>query len=226
MHTWSNTIVDDTVIMGGAPFGFLQIPQRLKNDYNVCAVINLCEEYDGPSRLYDELGIEELRVPTTDHFEPSVHDIIQAVQFIQRYKDYNDDNERISIDDNDEDYDVQGEEKKDTDSLLTEKKMKERPRRVYIHCRAGHGRSAAIVYAWLMHQQQQQQQQQQKELNHDKNDLHSNSYDDDYNDFINMDMKELNEYLSSKRNVRTSLWKQPNVNKYRSWLEWKNHGVI
>ena len=32
---WSNTIVDDTVVLGGAPFGFCNIPEKLYNYYGV-----------------------------------------------------------------------------------------------------------------------------------------------------------------------------------------------
>jgi hypothetical protein len=47
----------------------------------VRGVVNLCEEYKGPQRKYEELGIEELHLPTTDHFEPSVKDLIVSVCF-------------------------------------------------------------------------------------------------------------------------------------------------
>jgi hypothetical protein len=47
----------------------------------VRGVVNLCEEYKGPQRKYKELGIEELHLPTTDHFEPSVKDLIVSVCF-------------------------------------------------------------------------------------------------------------------------------------------------
>lgn len=42
----------------------------------VRGVINLCEEYKGPLKKYKNIGIEELHLPTTDHFEPSVEDLI------------------------------------------------------------------------------------------------------------------------------------------------------
>ena len=35
----------------------------------------MCEEYRGPIKTYDRLGIEQLYLPTTDHFEPSVEDM-------------------------------------------------------------------------------------------------------------------------------------------------------
>jgi len=63
--------------------------------------------------------------------------------------------------------------------------------RVYVHCKAGHGRSAAIVYAWLLSKSP---------------------------DLTVADMKELNEKICEQRDVRKTLWKQPNINEFRSWL--------
>lgn len=151
---WS-TDIDDSIVLGGAPFGFLGVPERLYDDYGVRGVINMCQEYCGPQKAYEKLGIEELCLPTTDHFEPSFEDMKKAVEFIEDYK--------------------------------TSGKGK-----VYIHCRAGHGRSAAIAYVWLLQQQG--------------------------SDIDEVGMERLNEYLFEKRNVRKTLWKQPNVNKFRSWI--------
>lgn len=40
----------------------------------------MCEEYDGPTRKYSKLGMEELHLKTVDHFEPSLEDL--QVSFI------------------------------------------------------------------------------------------------------------------------------------------------
>ncbi len=37
------TVVDDQVVLGGAPFGWLKKPEKLNKDYGVTGVINLCE---------------------------------------------------------------------------------------------------------------------------------------------------------------------------------------
>lgn len=132
-----------TVVMGGAPFGFLGYPERLQENYNVKGVINLCEEYRGPVKQWRKLGAEELYLPTTDHFEPSREDLLSALSFIKRHQAMGN--------------------------------------RVYVHCRAGHGRSGAVVFAWLMMQ------------------------DPD------ADLEQLNAELCKVRNVRKSLWKQPNI---------------
>lgn len=144
------TKIDDTVIMGGAPFGFANIPERL-HDQGVRGVVNLCAEYQGPVGKYKKLGLNQLWLPTVDHFEPSLNDIESAVKFIQMHE-------------------VQG-------------------GKVYVHCRAGHGRSAAVVYAWLLSK-----------------------------DPYNTDPKTLNEYLCTLRNVRKSLWKQENIRRFHANL--------
>lgn len=152
------TQVDDTVIMGGAPIGWLNVPKKLHEEYGVTSVINLCEEYKGPTKQYQKLGIKELRLPTTDHFEPSVEDMKTAVDFIQQHH------------------------------------KSEGMGKVYVHCRAGHGRSAAVVFAWLMSKA---------------------------DDIDSLDLEKLNAELCKLRDVRKALYKQPNVNEFRSWLRLK-----
>uniref|UniRef100_A0A7S2DZU9 Tyrosine specific protein phosphatases domain-containing protein n=1 Tax=Helicotheca tamesis TaxID=374047 RepID=A0A7S2DZU9_9STRA len=151
---WWSTNVDDVVIIGGAPFGFLNMPERLYHDHGVRAVINLCDEYKGPTHKYKKLGMEQLWLRTVDHFEPSLDDIKKAVTFIQKNKQQN--------------------------------------KKVYVHCRAGHGRSAAIVFAWLLHK-----------------------------DPYTVEPKALNEYFCMQRNVRKTLWKQTNIKQYHAWLKKK-----
>jgi atypical dual specificity phosphatase len=64
-------------------------------------------------------------------------------------------------------------------------------KKVYVHCRAGHGRSAAVVFAWLL------------------------SKDPD------VDLQELNQELCKIRSVRKTLWKQPNIIRFHSRLRSK-----
>lgn len=134
------TPVDDTVIFGAAPVGFLGHTRRLAG-LGVAAVVNCCDEYGGPSWTGK---IEHLHIPTVDHVEPSPEDLEKAVRFIEDHK--------------------------------------KRGHRVYVHCKAGHGRSAAVVYAWLLH--------------------------DNYGKVAPF---ELFETIASKRRVRKDLWRQPNI---------------
>jgi atypical dual specificity phosphatase len=137
------TVIDDTVIMGGAPFAFLGWPGRLRHQYGVHGVINMCDEYQGPIQDYERLGMAHLYLPTFDHFIPSIEHLEQAVGFL--------------------------------------KKHKEEGKKVYVHCRAGHGRSAAAVFAWLLYNNPQ------------------------------VNRQELNQQFCHLRNVKSNLWKQPNI---------------
>ena len=194
------TEIDDTVLMGGAPFGFCNIPRALYHEQGVRGVVNMCEEYRGPVRQYRQLttsssnnnkndttiGMIELRLPTTDHFEPSVQSLQAAVAFIQEYAN--------------------------------------RGERVYVHCRAGHGRSAAVVMAWIMVSQQQQQQQQHAAKYKNNNNKEAASLSQTpppqqmYSSDIDAYLKQLNENLCQKRNVRKTLWKQPNLRQFHQLL--------
>jgi atypical dual specificity phosphatase len=105
------THVDDTVILGVAPMKLLQHPTLL-HDEGVRGVVNMCFEYEGPITEYSRLGIEQLRIPCVDHFEPSVDQMHAATQFI--------------------------------------KKFQKRGEKVYVHCKAGHGRAASVALSWMM----------------------------------------------------------------------------
>jgi atypical dual specificity phosphatase len=75
--------VDSNVIVGAYPFP--RDVASLRGE-GVRAVVNLCEEYAGPLREYDQHGIEQLHIPTTDFTHPQLADVEAAVEFIQKYK--------------------------------------------------------------------------------------------------------------------------------------------
>ena len=147
------TRIDETLVMGGVPLVALDYPRKLKDDYGVEGVINMCQEWRGPTGHYKRLGMEELYLPTTDHFEPSQEDLISALSFIKRHE--------------------------------------ARGKSVYVHCRAGHGRSGAVAYAWLL--------------------LKGYPKSLDNPEALNADLRKA-------RNVRPSLWKQPNLRALRDRL--------
>jgi len=107
------TRMDETVLVGVAPIAFSVAPKEL-HTIGVRGIINLCDEFKGPSKTYDELGLEELWIPTIDHFEPSLSNLWIAVKFISKFKKLG--------------------------------------QQVYVHCKAGHGRSAAVIFCWLVTQ--------------------------------------------------------------------------
>ncbi|TWU66273.1 hypothetical protein V7x_18360 [Crateriforma conspicua] len=74
--------VDTNVIVGARPF-----PRDVSNlnEAGVRAVVNTCEEYAGPIVEYDQFGIDQLHIPTTDFTHPRLEDVRIAVDFIQSY---------------------------------------------------------------------------------------------------------------------------------------------
>jgi len=167
------TDMDDTVTMGGAPFGFLGFPRELYTNHDIRGVVNLCDEYSGPARHYHKYGMVEWRLPTVDHFEPSVQSLQSAVAFLQDHA--------------------------------------QRGERVYVHCRAGHGRSAAVVMAWTMATTAARAT---REASSSSSSSPSSSLCSSDVDF----MKRINEQLSRKRNIRKTLWKQPNLRQFHQLL--------
>ena len=74
--------VDPNVIVGAYPFA--RDVAGLA-DEGVKAVVNTCEEYAGPQSEYDEHGIDQLRIPTTDFTHPKLADVEKAVEFVQSH---------------------------------------------------------------------------------------------------------------------------------------------
>tara|TARA_R110002049_G_scaffold27321_2_gene94193 strand:- start:375139 stop:375624 length:486 start_codon:yes stop_codon:yes gene_type:complete len=74
--------IDPHVIVGAYPFAG-DIADLAKE--GVRAVVNTCEEYIGPQSEYEEYGIEQLRIPTTDFTHPKLSDVQKAVDFVQEH---------------------------------------------------------------------------------------------------------------------------------------------
>ena len=119
--------VDDeqpVVLLGQAPL-FTSYLHEL-DSMGVKAVINLCDEFKGPTRFYRRNGISLLWLKTVDHLEPTVEAMRTACDFIEHHR--------------------------------------KRGSGVFIHCKSGRGRSAAIAMAWLMHYRRMDVMQAQKKL--------------------------------------------------------------
>jgi hypothetical protein len=86
-------------------------PQALWSS-GVRGVVNMCCEYSGPVAAYKDIGMKQLRLPSVDHFEPSLEYMQEAVNFIASHK--------------------------------------KRGEKVYVHCKAGHGRAASIALCWMI----------------------------------------------------------------------------
>ena len=81
VRNWWDAI-DSNVILGARPF-----PSDVAalHGLGVRAVVNTCEEYPGPVAEYQQHGIVQLHIPTTDFVHPSLDDVNQAVEFVQQH---------------------------------------------------------------------------------------------------------------------------------------------
>lgn len=75
-------LVDKQVILGARPFR--RDAQRLR-DAGVTGVVNMCEEYFGPMREYERLGIEQLHLPTIDFNHPLEEHVQAGAAFIEKH---------------------------------------------------------------------------------------------------------------------------------------------
>jgi len=74
--------IDDNVLLGALPF-YWQCPQYVEE--GVTGVVNTCDEYAGPWRTYNKLGITQLRLKIVDYYPPSIDDVEKGVNFINEH---------------------------------------------------------------------------------------------------------------------------------------------
>lgn len=79
-HWWDR--IDPQVIVGAYPFA-RDVPAM--HAAGIRAVVNTCEEYPGPQSEYQQYGVEQLRIPTTDFTHPKLEDVERAVEFVQQH---------------------------------------------------------------------------------------------------------------------------------------------
>ncbi|KAI9322418.1 protein-tyrosine phosphatase-like protein [Dichotomocladium elegans] len=108
---WYNRL-DQYVLLGALPTP--THVRQLHSRERVIAIVNLCAEFPGYRQLYSSLGIEQIRLATSDFTIPSYDSIELGVESICRLLR---ENEGCSV---------------------------------YVHCKAGRGRSAAIALCYLL----------------------------------------------------------------------------
>lgn len=79
-HWWDK--VDDGLWLGAVP---LRGDAKRFKDLGITGVINMCDEYAGPIREYQQESIEQLHLPTVDFHPPTLEAIERGVNFIQHH---------------------------------------------------------------------------------------------------------------------------------------------
>lgn len=75
--------ITESISIGSLP---LSGDVQFLHNHNVCGVINMCWEYNGPVEEYRRFGITQLHLPTADLTEPSLVDVLRAVEFLRNVR--------------------------------------------------------------------------------------------------------------------------------------------
>ncbi|KAF9921532.1 hypothetical protein FBU30_008411 [Linnemannia zychae] len=98
-----------------------RLVRQLSQEYAVKNIVNMCAEFRGHLQTMKELDIVQCWLPTQDFQTPSIRHLWAGVKFIEK----------------------------------CEKQCQERSKgqkgTIYIHCKAGRGRSATMVLCWLVY---------------------------------------------------------------------------
>lgn len=149
--------ITSEVAMGSMP---LNVDVKyLKNVENVGLVVNMCREYAGPVDEYAKLGILQVRLPTPDVCEPSYMDILRGVhdilEFLGKSNSLNSDPQSKcdqplstsagAVSSNEDK--IKDTTEQDQNATKAEDSTK---KTVFIHCKAGRGRAAAMTLCYLL----------------------------------------------------------------------------
>ena len=137
--------------------------------------------------------MEHVWLPVVDHQVPNVTTLERAVDLIREYQQKQQQQQQVVVERDKEEQEGATTTTTSTTTTTTTVASNAPPSlssspRVYVHCRAGHGRSAAVVFCWLLSQ---------------------NPY---------VDRRELNRQLGQRRNVKATLWKQPSIIEFHTRL--------
>jgi len=145
--------VDSHVLIGAVPIASLGHVKELHKQ-GVRYVINLMDENEGPISEYKKCDppIQQLYLPTIDHTEPTLEDLSAAVDFIKTHIQEAEDEQKQKKNTNNSDNSNTNE----NDDLIP---------KVYVHCKGGHGRAAAVVFCWLLYSQRLTPDECQRRLN-------------------------------------------------------------
>ena len=78
------SVYDGTIVQGSMPFP--SDVKTLVGEHGVVAVVNMCDEYKGPTAEYRKLGVEQLRLRTFDTTVPKPEDLRRGAEFIRDIK--------------------------------------------------------------------------------------------------------------------------------------------
>ncbi|GJJ68068.1 hypothetical protein EMPS_00414 [Entomortierella parvispora] len=143
---WYDRVPNTPFILGAVPSEEL-LPQIIKEE-GVTDIVNMCAEFKGHLEKMQELGLHQCWIPTQDFCTPSLESIWIGVRYIEKCKSREPQKEQVQ-----EQAHAQEHEQREPaeDRLDSPKSGGLEGGTVYLHCKAGRGRSATVALCWLVY---------------------------------------------------------------------------
>eukprot|EP00392_Amoebophrya_sp_AT5.2_P015966 g16194.t1 len=208
-------VVDETVVLGSSPMlwdavfppfvspGSVQFLRKLQKEANITAIVNLQDEYHSSAINIQDAVVSlqklvQLHLPTVDHHEPRLKNIHTAVKLL-------------------DEYDRRNKQRRVT-STVENKENEMQTERVYVHCKGGKGRSAAVVICYQIWKLRREAVWSVSEERRQSGDEGKGFFPDTAVELEKL-VQTLNMQLGIKKRVRKKLWKQPNVRAFAAWVQ-------
>ncbi|KAF9971028.1 hypothetical protein BGZ73_006095 [Actinomortierella ambigua] len=146
---WYDPIRNTMCILGAVPSR--NHLAHLSTTYNVRYVINMCAEFPGHLETMKELGIKQCWLPTKDFHTPSTDSLWRGVKYIEDVTAA----AAVAASRADIPTENGAEEPSPSSSwsFTSAKDDSSQPKgKIYLHCKAGRGRSASVAICWLVYE--------------------------------------------------------------------------
>ena len=182
------TILDDDIAIGSLPLNASDVETLKSVPYNVGFIVNMCRETVGPLNHYQKHNILHVHTPVPDLSEPTLKEVIDTIALMKTYLRSSKRGGNVS--DNSE---TKGSSRAPASSLPLLKS------RIFVHCKAGRGRSACMVLCYYIVQQAEQKMLAQLKEPHNSS-LHALNQGSTYQ-AISINIDEAFQKVKSKRPI-------------------------
>ncbi|CAD7950607.1 unnamed protein product [Amoebophrya sp. A25] len=237
--------VDENLMLGASPWLWDVLPgitpgsysyvQKLIENQNLGAVVNMQAEWSGTT--YDEVNridmdedanktsedhfkrplVDHLWLPVLDHHEPTFEQLKEGVLFIAKQVGDGDGDATSS----DRDVVTTGDlrQRRSAGASNSSSISNRKSKRVYVHCKAGKGRSGAVVLSYLAYKDRRLLRALLKgDMDQDRQVIPGlKNYKIQTGDPVEKWLLRRNLQLNEKKTVRTKLWAQAGVRRLVEW---------
>ena len=79
------TIIDDNICVGALPTSTGNVLKLYGDPYHIRAVVNLCDESQGPMKEYEKYNMQYVQINTLDTTPPKTGNIALGIKFIEKF---------------------------------------------------------------------------------------------------------------------------------------------